>query len=69
MEPLKALFGSRKFLLLVLDGVISLILLLIAEFAPNLQEIAIKLIAILQPMFVAVIVGIFVEDAAAKLNS
>jgi len=69
MEPLKALFGSRKFWLLVLDGVVSLILLVIAEVAPNFQEMANQLIAILQPVVVAVIVGIFVEDAAAKLNS
>ena len=69
MGPLKALFASRKFALLVLDGVVSLILLVIAEFAPNFQEMANQLIAILQPIIVAVIVGIFVEDAAAKLNS
>ena len=69
MEPLKALFASRKFWLLVLDGVVSLILLVIAEFAPNFREMADQLIAILQPVIVAVIVGIFVEDAAAKLNS
>jgi len=69
MDPLKALFKSRKFWLLVLDGVISLALLVIAEFAPNFQEMANQLIAILQPIFVAVIVGIFVEDAAQKLNS
>jgi len=69
MNPLKLLFESRKFWLLVLDGVVSLILLVIAEFAPNFQEMANQLIAILQPVVVAVIVGIFVEDAAAKLNS
>ena len=69
MDPLKALFSSRKFWLLLLDGVISLILLGIAQLAPNFQEIAEQIIAILQPVFVAVIVGIFVEDAAAKLNS
>ena len=68
MNPIQALFKSRKFWLLVLDGVISLALLVIAEFAPNFQEMANQLIAILQPIFVAVIVGIFVEDAAAKLN-
>jgi len=69
MNPLKLLFESRKFWLLVLDGVVSLILLVIAEFAPNFQEMANQLIAILQPVVVAVIVGIFVEAAAAKLNS
>ena len=69
MAPLKSLFASRKFWLLLLDGVISLILLGIAQLAPNFQEIAEQIIAILQPVFVAVIVGIFVEDAAAKLNS
>jgi len=69
MEPLKLLFKSRKFWLLVLDGLVSLVLLVIAEFAPNFQEMANQLIAILQPIIVAVIVGIFVEDAAAKLNS
>ena len=69
MNPLKALFASRKFWLLVLDGIISLILLGVAELAPNFKEMANQLIAILQPVVVAVIVGIFVEDAAAKLNS
>ena len=69
MNPLKLLFESRKFWLLVLDGVVSLILLVIAEVAPNFQEMANQLIAILQPVVVAVIVGIFVEDAAAKLKS
>ena len=68
MEPIKALFKSRKFWLLVLDGIVSLVLLVIAQFAPNFEEMALQLIAILQPIFVAVIVGIFVEDAAAKLN-
>ena len=68
MEPIKALFKSRKFWLLILDGVVSLALLVIGSFAPNFEELAHQLIAILQPIFVAVIVGIFVEDAAAKLN-
>ena len=68
MDPLKALFKSRKFWLLVLDGIISLALLVIAEFAPGFKEMANQLIAILQPIVIAVIVGIFVEDAAAKLN-
>jgi len=68
MDPLKALFTSRKFWLLVLDGIVSFVLLVIGHFAPNFEEMALQLIAILQPIFVAVIVGIFVEDAAAKLN-
>jgi len=68
MDPLKALFKSRKFWLLVMDGIVSFVLLVIANFAPNFEEMALQLIAILQPIFVAVIVGIFVEDAAAKLN-
>jgi len=68
MDPLKALFKSRKFWLLVLDGVVSLALFVVGHFAPDFQDIAKELIAILQPIFVAVIVGIFVEDAASKLS-
>jgi len=69
MDPLKALFKSRKFWLLVLDGLISLAMFLVGHFAPDFEGMAKELIAILQPIFVAVIVGIFVEDFAAKFNS
>jgi len=63
------LFASRKFWLLVLDAVVSLVLFVVGRFLPDFQDIAKELIAILQPLFVAVIVGIFVEDAAAKINA
>ena len=69
MGPLKALFKSRKFWLLVLDVLISLVLFVVGHFAPDFEEMAKELIAILQPLVVAVIVGIFVEDFAAKFNS
>ena len=69
MSPFQALLKSRKFWLLVLDSVVSLVLFIVAHVAPDFEEAAKQLIAILQPVFVAVIVGIFVEDAAQKLNS
>ena len=63
LDALKALFRSRKFLLMLLDAAISLSLLFFGDF-PNVGEI----IGIMQPVFVAVIAGIALEDAAEKRN-
>jgi hypothetical protein len=67
MNPIDGLLRSRKFWLLVLDTVISLGLFLVGEFlGPETAEKITYAIGLIQPVFVAVIVGIFVEDAAAK---
>jgi hypothetical protein len=61
LGPLKKLLFSRKFLLLVLDTVISVSLFYFAKF-----EGVEFLIATLQPVFVFIIVAIAIEDAAEK---
>ena len=66
VEPLKALLKSRKFLLLVLDTIISLALYVTASFFPEAQDSVKEFIAILQPVFVSLIIAISVEDAAEK---
>lgn len=67
MNPISGLLKSRKFWLLVGDVVISLILYFTGKYlAPAIADDVKVTIGILQPVFVAVIVGIFVEDAAAK---
>lgn len=66
MNPFSMLLKSRKFLLLVLDTVISLILWGVGLWLPQYTEQVNQLILILQPVFVSVIGGIAVEDAAEK---
>ena len=61
LGPLKALLFSRKFLLLVLDATISILLFYFAKF-----EGVEFLIGILQPVFVFIIMAIAIEDAAEK---
>ena len=60
------LLKSRKFLLLLLDTVISLVSGAIGLLAaPEQAEQVLYFIGLLQPVFVAIIVVISVEDAAA----
>jgi hypothetical protein len=66
MNPFQSLLKSRKFLLLVLDTAISLILWAAGLFLPQYAEQVNQLILILQPVIIAVITGIAIEDAAAK---
>ena len=67
MNPIPALLHSRKFLLLVLDTAISLVLFFVGKYAaPGLAEDIRFVIAAYQPVFVAIIVAIAVEDAALK---
>lgn len=63
------LLHSRKFLVLVLDTVISLILFYATKtLAPaSLNDIK-ELIAILQPLFLTMIYSVAKEDAAEKAN-
>lgn len=61
IQPLSKLLWSRKFWLMILDVVVSICLHFFAD-VPNVEF----LIGALQPVFVAIIVGIAVEDAAEK---
>ena len=69
MSPIGSLFRSRKFLLLLLDTTVSLILyfggLYLTEAAA--AELA-TVIGLLQPVFVALIVGIAWEDNNRRNN-
>ena len=61
LKPFLSLLHSRKFLLLVLDTTVSLVLHFTANI-PNVEFI----IGAIQPVFVAIIIAISVEDAAEK---
>jgi len=66
MSPVAALLKSRKFLLLVFDTTASLVLFFATKyFSPAMVEDVQVLILGLQPVFVAIIVAISVEDAAS----
>jgi drug/metabolite transporter (DMT)-like permease len=61
------LLQSRKFWLLILDTVISVATFAVGHYvAPQYSEAALFLIGALQPVFVAIIGGIALEDAAEK---
>jgi hypothetical protein len=67
MNPFQSLLRSRKFLLLVLDTVVSLLTYSITQLAaPDFAEFALYFIGALQPVFVAIIVAISYEDGQAK---
>ena len=63
------MWQSRKFRLMVYDLVISLILFFVGKYAPIAMEDVSFLIAAMQPVFIAVIGGIALEDAAIKLGA
>jgi len=64
-QTMKGLFKSRKFQLLILDTVISLVTFVGGYYlAPEHMEFVAGLIAIIQPVFVIVIKGITDEDVA-----
>ena len=64
-SPVKTLLQSRKFLLLVLDVVVSLVLYFSAKYAaPSVVEDIKTVIALMQPVWVAVIVSITVQNVA-----
>jgi len=69
MSPLASLRKSRKFLILVLDTVISLALFFVGKYAMNAIEDVKFLILALQPVAVAIIYSIAVEDAAEKARA
>ena len=62
MNPWKALFGSRKFILLVLDVVISLVLYFVSKYLPNAEADVKFVILALQPIVIAIVLAIAYED-------
>jgi len=66
VSPVGKLLRSRKFMILLLDTLVSLILLVVASALPDYKEFAGQLWVVLQPAFVAVVVGITIEDSALK---
>ena len=67
-NPLQALARSRKFWLAVSDAVFSTILLLATRFlSPADVDLVKQLIVIYQPVIIALIVAISVEDAAVHI--
>ena len=66
MSPFKSLAKSRKFLLLVLDTVVALVLFFVGKYLPVAAEDINFVIAALQPVFVSIIIAISIEDAAEK---
>lgn len=66
-DAVSALLGSRKFLLLILDTFVSILLYFGGKYlSPNSLEDMKFLIAALQPVFVTLIYSIAKEDAAAN---
>ena len=64
---LSALLRSRKFWLMVFDVIVSTATFFITKYVnPDLAESIIWLIGAWQPVIIAVIIGIAVEDAAEK---
>ena len=64
---MSSLLKSRKFWLMILDVVISTITYFVTAYvAPEIAEQIIWVIGAWQPVIVALIVGIAVEDAAEK---
>lgn len=65
----KALWKSRKFLLLVLNAAIYLVLYFVGKYGgPEVAADTEAVMKTLTPIFIAVIIGIAVEDAAQKLG-
>jgi hypothetical protein len=65
-NPFAGLIHSRKFWLLVLDTFLGIATYIIGKYYIAFAADAKVLFGLLQPMFVAVIVGIFAEDNAER---
>ena len=68
LSPFKKLLGSRKFLLLILDTVVSIVLWVAASYVPGAEEAVKFIVAALQPVIIAVIIAIAWEDVANANN-
>lgn len=66
---MSSLLKSRKFLLMIVDVVISTATFFVSKYvSPSAAEDILWLIGAWQPVIIAVIIGIAVEDAAEKGN-
>lgn len=66
MNPWQSLLQSRKFWLLILDTVMSLILYFVGKYAGYAFDDVKFVILGLQPVFMMIIIAIAHEDAAEK---
>lgn len=66
LETWQSLLMSRKFWLLVWASIVAAIGLTATSFYPDRANLIMQYVAIVNAVVVAVIVGIFVEDAADK---
>lgn len=66
MTPMQALLQSRKFLILLLDTAISLVLFFVGKYALAALEDIKFIILALQPVALMLIYAIAKEDAAEK---
>jgi len=66
IQTWQALWNSRKFWLLLVDVLIALIGLTVSTFFPTWADLVLKYVAIMQPLFVFIILAIAHEDAADK---
>ncbi len=64
-NPFLSLLHSRKFLLMMLDGLVASILYVVGKYEPSAMDDVKMLFALWQPVVVAVILSIAVEDSAA----
>jgi len=63
-NPFAGLLHSRKFWILILDTLLGLATYFVSKYAPAAADDVKFVFGLIQPMFVTVIVGIFVEDRA-----
>jgi len=67
MNPIRGLFNSRKFYVLLMDTIVSLIIYFVGKYAvPSVADDVLFFIGALQPVFLALIGGIAYEDGKAK---
>lgn len=65
-----SLLHSRKFWLAVADAFFStLTIVLTILLSPTHADLALQIVAIWQPVIIAVIVGITVEDSATRISA
>lgn len=62
------LLRSRKFLVLLLDVLLSTILFFVGKYVPSYLEDVKFLIGVYQPLFLLIIAAITAEDSAEKLG-
>lgn len=69
ISPLQTLLKSRKFLLLLLDVIITLVLYFTTKYAtPSIVEDVNKVILAIQPIFISLIFAIAYEKANVRLR-